>query len=148
KPVKERGETRDINQIAGQMQGELGQVKEGSFFVLGMPTVPGFGNTSGMELVLQDLTSCSFDNFNEIANGYIGEMMQRPEIAMAFTTFNASFPQYELVVDEVKAKQLGVNVSDLMTVMQGYYGSMQASDFNRFGKYYRVVVQSPPEFRA
>ena len=148
KDAKNRGEVRDINAIAGQLQGELGGIKEASFFVLGMPTVPGFGNTSGMELVLQDKTAGSLTKFNELANGYMGALMQRPEIAFAFSTFNASFPQYELVVDEVKAKQLGVNVSDLMTVMQGYYGSMQASDFNRFGKYYRVVIQASPEFRA
>ncbi len=148
KKPEQRGEVKDINQITGQLQGALGQVKEASFFVLGMPTVPGFGNTSGMELVLQDRTSGSLTKFNETANGYMGALMQRPEIAMAFSTFNASFPQYELVVDEEKAKQLGINVSDLMTVMQGYYGSMQASDFNRFGKYYRVVIQAAPEFRA
>jgi len=148
KKPKERGNVQNINQIIGQLQSEVSQVKEASFFVLGMPTVPGFGNTSGMELVLQDRTSGSLAKFNETANAYMGALMQRPEIAMAFSTFNASFPQYELVVDEMKAKQLGVNVSDLMSVMQGYYGSMQASDFNRFGKYYRVVIQSAPEFRA
>lgn len=145
----DRGEVKDINQVIGQLQGALsGQIKEGSFFVLGMPTVPGFGNTSGMELVLQDRNSGSLGKFNQTANSFIGALMQRPEVAMAFTTFNASFPQYEIVVDEVKAKQLGLNVSDVMGVMQGYYGSLQASDFNRFGKYYRVVVQSSPEFRA
>jgi hydrophobe/amphiphile efflux-1 (HAE1) family protein len=148
KNPKDRGEVKDINQLIGQFQGEVSQIKEASFFVLGMPTVPGFGNTSGMEIVLQDKTAGSLTKFNETSNAFIGALMQRPEIAMAFTTFNASFPQYELVVDEVKAKQLGVNVSDVMAVMQGYYGSMQASDFNRFGKYYRVVMQAPPEFRA
>ncbi len=148
KPVAERGKVKDINKILGELQGQLGSIKEASFFVLGMPTVPGFGNTSGMEVVLQDRTAGSLEKFNEVANGYIGALMKRPEIGMAFTTFNASFPQYELVVDEVKAKQLGVDVADLMMVMQGYYGSMQASDFNRFGKYYRVVLQSSPESRA
>lgn len=148
KPLKERGQTSNINEITGQIQGQLSAVKEASFFVLGMPTVPGFGNTSGIELVLQDRTAGPLSKFNEVSNGFLGTLMQRPEIAFAFTGFNANFPQYELVVDEVKAKQLGVNVSDLMAVMQGYYGSMQASDFNRFGKYYRVVIQSSPEFRT
>lgn len=148
KKPKERGAVEDINQITVQLQGGVSQIKGASFFVLGMPTVPGFGNSSGIEVVLQDRTAGSFIKFNEIANGYLGELMNRPEVAMAFSTFNPTFPQYELVVDEVKAKQLGVSVSDLMTVMQGYYGSLQASDFNRFGKYYRVVIQSPTKFRA
>lgn len=148
KKIKERGKLQDLNQIIGELQAQLNGIKEASFFVLGVPTVPGFGSTSGMEIVLQDRTAGSFTKFNETSNAFIGALMQRPEIAMAFSTFNAGFPQYELVVDEVKAKQLGVNVSDLMGVMQGYYGSMQASDFNRFGKYYRVLIQSSPEFRA
>ncbi|WP_270087419.1 efflux RND transporter permease subunit [Sphingobacterium sp. SYP-B4668] len=148
KPLKERGEVRDIEQITGQLQGSLMGNKDASFFVVGMPTVPGFGNTSGLEVVLQDRTAGSLENFNSISNAFVGALMQRPEISFAFTTFNASYPQYELEVDEVKARQFGVNVSDLMAVMQGYYGSMQASDFNRFGKYYRVVMQAAPEFRA
>ena len=68
--------------------------------------------------------------------------MQRPEFAFAFTPFNTGYPQYELVVDASRAEQLGVSTSDIMTVMQGLYGGMQASDFNRFGRYYRVIMQS------
>lgn len=147
KPLHDRGDVQDINDIIPQLQGQLAPIREASFFVLGMPTVPGFGNTSGIEVVLQDKTAGSLSKFNEQANGYIAELMKRPEIAMAFSTFNASFPQYELMVDEMKAKQLGVDVSDIMAVMQGFYGSTQASDFNRFGKYYRVVIQASPEFR-
>ncbi|MGA6119429.1 efflux RND transporter permease subunit [Sphingobacterium anhuiense] len=148
KPLKERGEVKDINQILVALQGQLQGNQSANFFVLGMPTVSGFGNTSGLEVVLQDKTAGSLSKFSETANGYMGALMQRPEIAFAFTTFNASYPQYEMVVDEMKAKQLHINVSDLMTLMQGYYGSMQASDFNRFGKYYRVVIQASPEFRS
>lgn len=148
KPLKERGEVKDVNQILVALQGQLQVHQEASFFVLGMPTVSGFGNTSGLEIVLQDKTAGSLQNFSEVSNGYMAALMQRPEIAFAFTTFNAAYPQYEMIVDEVKARQLNVNVSDLMMVMQGYYGSMQASDFNRFGKYYRVVIQASPEFRA
>jgi len=74
--------------------------------------------------------------------------MQRPEIAFAFTTFNATYPQFSLEVDAARAKRMGVEVSDLLTVMQAYYGSMQASDFNRFGKYYRVVMQAEPDTRS
>lgn len=147
KPLKERGETADINAIIGQIQGQLVSLKEASFFVLGMPTVPGFGTSSGLEIVLQDRTAGTLQHFNGVSTNYIGALMQRPEIAMAFTTFNAAYPQYELEIDEMKARQLGINVSDLLMVMQGYYGSMQASDFNRFGKYYRVVMQADPQYR-
>ncbi|SIS57667.1 hydrophobe/amphiphile efflux-1 (HAE1) family protein [Chryseobacterium ureilyticum] len=143
----ERGAVNNINDIIGQTQGMLSQDKRANFLVINTPTVDGFGNTSGMELVLQDRTNGELQNLGNISYGMMGALMQRPEVAVAFTTFDVTYPQFEVLVDEVKAAQLGVNVSDVLGVMQGYYGSIQASDFNRFGKYYRVLVQSTPETR-
>ncbi len=144
---KDRGEVQNINDVIGQIQGTLSQDKRANFLVLNTPTVDGFGNTSGMELVLQDRTNGELENLGNISYGMMGALMQRPEIAVAFTTFDVTYPQYEVVVDETKAAQLGVSVADVLGVMQGYYGSIQSSDFNRFGKYYRVLVQSTPETR-
>ncbi|MGN7863133.1 efflux RND transporter permease subunit [Chryseobacterium sp. 22458] len=143
----ERGPVNNINDIIGQTQGMLSQDKRANFLVINTPTVDGFGNTSGMELVLQDRTNGELQNLGNISYGMMGALMQRPEVAVAFTTFDVTYPQFEVLVDEVKSAQLGVNVSDVLGVMQGYYGSIQASDFNRFGKYYRVLVQSTPEAR-
>ncbi|CAM3082343.1 hydrophobe/amphiphile efflux-1 family RND transporter [Chryseobacterium flavum] len=143
----ERGPVNDINAIIGQTQGMLSQDKRANFLVINTPTVDGFGNTSGTELVLQDRTNGELQNLGNISYGMMGALMQRPEVAVAFTTFDVTYPQFEVLVDEVKSAQLGVNVSDVLGVMQGYYGSIQASDFNRFGKYYRVLVQSTPEMR-
>ncbi|AZB10714.1 efflux RND transporter permease subunit [Chryseobacterium sp. G0162] len=143
----ERGAVSNINDIIGQTQGMLSKDKRANFLVINTPTVDGFGNTSGMELVLQDRTNGELQNLGNISYGMMGALMQRPEVAVAFTTFDVTYPQFEVLVDEVKSAQLGVNVSDVLGVMQGYYGSIQASDFNRFGKYYRVLVQSTPETR-
>lgn len=148
KDVKERGEVKDLGAVMGQLQGMLSGDKRANFLVLNTPTVEGFGNSSGMELVLQDRTNASLQNLGNISYGMMGALMQRPEIAVAFTTFDVSYPQYEVVVDEAKAAQLGLAVRDVLQVMQGYYGSIQASDFNRFGKYYRVLVQAMPDTRA
>ena len=142
-----RGVVNNINDIIGQTQGMLSRDKRANFLVINTPTVDGFGNTSGMELVLQDRTNGELQNLGNISYGMMGALMQRPEVAVAFTTFDVTYPQFEVLVDEVKSAQLGVNVSDVLGVMQGYYGSIQASDFNRFGKYYRVLVQSTPETR-
>ncbi|WP_347217400.1 efflux RND transporter permease subunit [Chryseobacterium sp.] len=142
-----RGAVDNINDIIGQTQGMLSKDKRANFLVINTPTVDGFGNTSGMELVLQDRTNGELQNLGNISYGMMGALMQRPEVAVAFTTFDVTYPQFEVLVDEVKSAQLGVNVSDVLGVMQGYYGSIQASDFNRFGKYYRVLVQSTPEMR-
>ncbi|WP_394678357.1 efflux RND transporter permease subunit [uncultured Sphingobacterium sp.] len=148
KDVKERGEVKDLGAVMGQLQGMLSGDKRANFLVLNTPTVEGFGNSSGMELVLQDRTNASLQNLGNISYGMMGALMQRPEIAVAFTTFDVSYPQYEVVVDEAKAAQLGLAVRDVLQVMQGYYGSIQASDLNRFGKYYRVLVQAMPDTRA
>ncbi|MBN1928785.1 MAG: efflux RND transporter permease subunit [Chlorobiaceae bacterium] len=145
--LEERGEVRDVQEILAQVNQKLAPVKEANFFALSMPTVPGFGTVSGLEMVLQDRSGGDLHKFEDVAKGFIGALMQRPEIAVAFTTFKATYPQYELVVDNVKAADLGVNVKELMTVLQAYYGSQQASDFNRFGKYFRVVLQAETDER-
>ena len=147
KDPEERGRVKNIGAIMGGVSQKLGSITEGSFFPFQPPTVPGFGNVGGLEMVLQDRTSGSLENFGNTANGFIGALMARPEIAFAFTTFNTGYPQYEMLVDDVKASQLGVRVDELLGVMQAYYGSFQASDFNRFGKYYRVIVQAEAEDR-
>lgn len=147
KPIKERGEVQQIDDVVAVVNEQLSGIKEGTFSVFTFPTVPGFGTFNGLELVLQDRTGGAVDKFSATANQFIGELMQRPEIGYAFTMFRADFPQYEVLVDAVKAKQLGVSVSNLMSTLQTYYGSNRASDFNRFGKYYRVMVQADPSAR-
>jgi HAE1 family hydrophobic/amphiphilic exporter-1 len=148
KPEHERGDVKNINDIMEQIRRKLASVKEGNFFVFTFPTVPGFSNVDGLDIVVQDKTGGKLDKFSGITNKFIAELMKRPEIAVAFTSFKSDYPQLDLEVDEVKAEQLGVNVKDLLQTMQVYYGSAQASDFNRFGKYYRVVVQADMLSRA
>jgi HAE1 family hydrophobic/amphiphilic exporter-1 len=142
KPNKDRGEVKDIDAIQNIIRGQLAEVTGGTFFVFSFPTVPGFSNVEALDLVLQDKTGGKLDKFSGVANNFIGTLMQKKEIAFAFTTFKADYPQYQLEVNDDKANQLGVNVRDVLQTMQAYFGSAQASDFNRFGKYYRVVVQA------
>ncbi len=147
KEPKERGPDGNIKKLLVSISQKLAN-RDGSFFALAQPTVPGFSTVSGLEFVLQDRSGGALDKFSGIAQGFIGELMKRPEIGFAFTNFKVTYPQYELVVDNIKAGQLGVNVKDLLTVLQAYYGSVQASDFNRFGKYYRVMMQAEPGDRT
>ena len=147
KKIEDRGDVKNIDELINIFSAELSKDKRANFLVLNSPTVEGFGNTSGMELVLQDRTNGELHNLGNASYEMMGALMQRPEIAVAYTTFDVSFPQYEVSVDEAKAAQLGVDVSDVMGTLQGYYGSIQASDFNRFGKYYRVLVQANPDTR-
>ncbi len=148
KPSEERGEIKDINAIMDEARQKLSAIKGANFFVFTFPTVPGFSNVDGLDFVLQDKSGGSLTKFSEVGNNFIGELMKRPEIAVAFTSFRTDYPQYEMEVDEDKAEQLGVSVKELMQTVQAYYGSSQVSDFNRFGKYYRVMVQAEKDFRT
>ncbi|MDO3642169.1 efflux RND transporter permease subunit [Mucilaginibacter sp. L3T2-6] len=148
KKPEERGKVKDINDIMNQIRGDLSAVHGGSFFVFSFPTVPGFSNVEALDFVLQDKTSGKLDKFSEVSNKFIGELMKKPAVAYAFTSFKADYPQLQLDVDDDKANQLGVSVKDILQTMQVYFGSAQVSDFNRFGKYYRVLVQADIADRA
>jgi len=149
KPSAERGKIKDINVMMNDTRQKLAQIKGGNFFVFTFPTVPGFSNVDGLDLVLQDRTgNGTLNRFAEVSTSFIGELMKRKEIAFAFTSFKADYPQLELEVDDEKAEQLGVKVKDVLQSIQAYFGSAQASDFNRFGKYYRVMVQADSKDRA
>jgi HAE1 family hydrophobic/amphiphilic exporter-1 len=147
KPYKDRGSVKDINAVMGLINQKLSTISEADIFTFTMPTVPGFSNMAGFEVILQDRTGGSLQTLSETTQGLIGAMMQRPEIAYAFTTFHTGNPQYMANIDEKKAKQLGVSINDAMETLQVYYGSTFASDFNRFGKFYRVVMQADAPFR-
>jgi len=142
KPVEERGEISDINDIMAEVNQKFSQIKGANFFVFTFPTVPGFSNVDGLEIVLQDRSGGALQKFSEVSSTFMGKLMAREEIGFAFSSFKSDYPQYNLEVDEVKAAQLQVSVREVLQTLQAYFGSMQASDFNRFGKYYRVMIQA------
>ena len=148
RPNKDRGDVKDINSLLDILRQKLATVPGGDFFVFTFPTVPGFSNIDGLDLVLQDRTGGKLDKFSGVADHFISGLMKRKEIAVAFTAFKADYPQFELEVDDAKAKQLSVSVRDILQTVQSYFGSVQVSDFNRFGKYYRVMVQADQSARA
>lgn len=148
KPYKQRGKEKDINKIMDEIREDLSVLNDASFNVFPRPTVQGFGDFSGLELVLQDRMGGGFDEFSYISDNFIKELNERKEIANAFTSFKANFPQYLLEIDYIKAKSLGVSVKDLMTTIKNYYGRVQAGDFTRFGRTYRVYMQADVEYRT
>ncbi|MFT4203339.1 MAG: efflux RND transporter permease subunit [Chitinophagaceae bacterium] len=147
KDLKDRGTQKDPDQFAAALVGKVSQVKDANAFFFNFPTIQGFGNVSGFEFMLQDRGNGTLQQLGATAWQFIGALMQRKEIAAAFTTFAAGNPQYEINVDFEKAQQLGVPVSELMQTLQIYFGSSFVSDFNRFGKYYRVMAQADIPYR-
>jgi HAE1 family hydrophobic/amphiphilic exporter-1 len=148
KPQGKRGKVEKVEEVMGVINQQLSAIKEAQIFLFQFPTVQGFGNTSGFEFILQDRTGGSLEKLSATAYGIIGALMQRQEIAYAFTTFNTGNPQFMLDIDEARMKQLGISNSDLLQTLQIYYGSSFTSDFNRFGKFYRVIVQADIPYRT
>lgn len=142
-----RGKTEDINAILAEVNQKLSIISAGDLFTFTLPTVQGFGNTNGFELILQDRVGGKLEDLSATAYGLIGELMKRPEIMYAFTTFNTGNPQFKLNIDEEKAKQMGVSISEILQTFQMYYGSLQAGDFNKYGKQYKVILQSDISYR-
>jgi len=149
KDRKDRGDVKDVETIAGMMTGKTaGDALDANAFFFTFPTVQGFGNVSGFEFMLQDRANGSIEKLGETTQAFLGALMQRKEIAAVFTTFAASNPQYQLEIDNAKAQQLHVPVSELLQTLQVYYGSSFVGDFNRFGKYYRVMAQAEKTYRT
>jgi hydrophobic/amphiphilic exporter-1 (mainly G- bacteria), HAE1 family len=138
---------KTIEQVIAEITGKTNTIKEASVFLFQPPTVQGFGNTSGFEVIIQDRNGGPLTSLGKVTNGFIGELYKRPEIAFAFTSFNTNNPQYLLNIDNAKAKQLNVSVANILGTMQVYFGSSFVSDFNRFGKYYRVIVEADIPYR-
>jgi len=123
-------------------------IKEATIMPYSMPTIMGFGMSGGFSFELQDKGGHSINEFYKVAQDFLTELNKRPEIQLAFTTFNPTFPQYLLEVNVPKIKESGLTVSTIMTSLQGYLGGIYVSNFNQFGKQYRIMMQANPEYRA
>lgn len=147
KPKKERGEVQDIQAVVDMATAKLGVIKEGSVMTFRMPPVEGYGMTNDAEIVLQDRMGRDPQVLKAKADELIGQLMQVPEVAFAYTMFRADYPQMELEVNEDKAKQLGVSISNLLGTVQTYFSGDQSQNFSRFGKFYRVNIKADGVFR-
>ncbi|WP_192348712.1 efflux RND transporter permease subunit [Algoriphagus sp. Y33] len=148
KEAKDRGNIKDMDQLVIAMNGRLQAIKEGELSIFRSPPVEGFGSINGAELVLQDKMSGSLDEFSEVAESLLSEFNRSPQIASAFTMFRNDFPQLEIELDEDKAYQLGTTPKDVMNTLGLFYGGSQASDFIRFGRFYRVNIKAEGQYRA
>lgn len=149
KPWNERkGKTQDVNSIVSQLFAKTAHIKGASIIFFAAPTLQGFGNSNGFEVQLQDKTGGSYQNFDKNIGKFMAAINQRPEIMYATSPFNIGFPEMEVNVNVAKCKDAGVSVNTVLNTLQGYFGGIYASDINRFGKQYRVMLQSHPDYRA
>ena len=141
-------EETQIGNVLMQLYGAVGsQIKDGRVMFFQPPMISGYSMTNGFEFKLQDKTGGDINKFFQISQSFLAELNKRPEIQSAYTTFNPTFPQYMVDVDVAKTKQAGLSPSTVLSTLQGYMGGMYVSNFNSFGKLYRVMMQANPESR-
>ncbi|HLU16908.1 MAG TPA: efflux RND transporter permease subunit [Edaphocola sp.] len=149
KPWAERpGKESSAQMLIKQLFARTADIKDAKVVFFAPPTIQGFGMSGGFELQLQDQLGAGLDRLNAVKNDFLAKLNERPEIQFAQTSFSPTFPQYRIDVDLAAAKQAGLGVSDILGTLQGYYGGVYASNFNKYGKQYRVMYQSEAEFRA
>ncbi len=149
KDWSERGKGESADDVIAQLYALTGQhVRDGRVMIFAPPMITGYSATNGFELKMQDRTGGDINRFFGVVQNFLGQLNACPEIQMAYTTFNPSFPQYMLDIDAAKAKQAGISPAAILQTLQGYYGGMYVSNFNRFGKIYRVMMQASPESRV
>lgn len=149
KDWKERKEAnQSVDAIVGELFGRTAGFKDARMLFFTPPSVQGFGTADGFEFKLQDKGDDDWQKVSQVSGEFLQALNSRPEIQYAMTNFNPNFPQYQMDINIEKAKDAGVSVSDIFNTMQGYYGGLYTTDFNRFGKQFRVMIQSKPEDRA
>ena len=144
----ERPDVEDyISAVIADIYRRTANVHSAKLFAFAQPTIMGYSTGSGVELYVQDRAGGDIETLKEHTDKFIAALNQRPEIQMAYTTFDTKFPQYLVEVDAARCKRMGVSPSDVLSVMSGYIGSNYASNLNRFSKLYRVYVQADKNFR-
>jgi len=150
--LKDWSERKEDNQsvdaVVGQLFAKTAHFKDAKALFFTPPSVQGFGSADGFELKIQDKGDDDWATMSKVSNEFLSELMKRPEIQYAITNFNPSFPQYQMDINVERAKDAGVSVTDIFSTMQGYYGGLYTTDFNKFGKQYRVMIQAKASDRA
>lgn len=139
---------KSVEHITKTLFGVGATVSDANMIFFSPPSVPGFGSSAGFEFSLTDREGGDLKELDQTSKEFMYALMQRPEIQYASTSFSTNYPQYEMVIDVPKAMDAGVQMSNILNVMQGYVGGVYAADFTKYGKQYRVMVQSLPESRT
>ncbi len=148
KPWDERTKSQDnINAVISEIYRRTANIKSAKLFVFAQPTIMGYGMGNGFELYVQDRAGGDINTLQKYTTNFIAALNQRPEIQMAYTSFDTKFPQYTVEVDAAKCQRAGVTTTDVLNALSGFIGGNYSSNFNRFSKLYRVMVQADKTYR-
>lgn len=148
KPWDERTKSQDnINAVISEIYRRTANIKSAKLFVFAQPTIMGYGMGNCFELYVQDRAGGDINTLQKYTTDFIAALNQRPEIQMAYTSFDTKFPQYTVEVDAARCQRAGVTTTDVLSVLSGFIGGNYSSNFNRFSKLYRVMVQADKTYR-
>ncbi len=148
KPWDERTKSQDnINAVISEIYRRTANIKSAKLFVFAQPTIMGYGMGNCFELYVQDRAGGDINTLQKYTTNFIAALNQRPEIQMAYTSFDTKFPQYTVEVDAARCQRAGVTTTDVLSVLSGFIGGNYSSNFNRFSKLYRVMVQAEKTYR-
>lgn len=148
-PWSERkGDNQSASAVADKVNAIGTEIPDASIFAMTPPLIDGYGVSNGLEINLQNRRGGTLDSLSAVGTRFCDALMERPEISAAFTTFNVNFPQFTVEVDAVKCLRSGTTADAVLATLSSYYGGSYASNFNRFSKLYRVMVQASPEYRV
>ena len=142
-----KGEEHTVDAVMKRLNAQFALIKEAQIFCFQPAMIPGYGTGNSTELYLEDKTGGEMATFYQLAMQYLGALNQRPEVAMAYTSYTMNFPQISVDVDAAKCKRAGISPNTVLDALGSYCGGSYVSNFNKFGKVYRVMLQASPETR-
>lgn len=149
KPWEERTDfTQSADGIMAQVYDKAAEIPEASVFTMAPPMIPGYGTGSGFELYVQDKRGGDINEFKKVTDDFVAALSKRPEIGEVYSTFETTYPQYIVDIDAAQCEQAGISPSEILETLSGYYGGGYVSNFNRFSKLYRVMIQATPDSRV
>ena len=148
KPWDERTAKEDhVQSVIGQVYGRTADIKDANIFAMAPGMIPGYGMGNALEMYMQDKKGGDLTEFFNTTQQYLAALRERPEIAAAYSTFAINYPQWEVTVDAAKCKRAGITPDAVLSTLSGYYGGQYVSNFNRFSKVYKVMIQASPIYR-
>ena len=142
-----KGEEHSANSVMARLNAQFAQIKEAQIFVFQPPMIPGYGMGNAIELNMQDRTGGDMGTFYQSVMQFLTALNQRPEVAMAYTSYAMNYPQYRVEVDAAQCKRAGISPATVLETLGSYCGGSYISNYNQFGKVYRVMLQAAPEYR-
>ena len=142
-----KGKEHTAEAVMKRLNIQFSNIKEAQVFCFQPAMIPGYGTGNSIELYMEDKTGGDMASFFKSITEFIGVLNQRPEVAMAYSSYAMNFPQIAVDVDAAKCKRAGISPNDVLDAVGSYCGGSYVSNYNKFGKVYRVMIQASPQNR-